>query len=160
MKIGVLADTHVNELEDLPKKVVDGLTGVDLIVHAGDYTGKDLLDGLRKLGDFKGVFGNMDPPEIRSELRAVEVFEVAWVRIGITHPAEGGAPFKLAKRVRKKFQQVDIIIFGHSHWVKNEMKDHTLYFNPGSTIGSFLTRYKSYGILKIDNGIEARIIKL
>ena len=160
MRIGVLSDTHVQELEDLPRDVVDELTSVDLIVHAGDYTGKRLLDELRKLGDFRGVYGNMDPPKIRSELQAVEVFEVAGFKIGVAHPAEGGSPFRLENRIRKKFKQVDVIIYGHTHRVKNETQDNILYFNPGSAIGAFPARYKSYGILKIQKGIEAKIIRI
>ena len=102
MRIGVLSDSHTNSLEALPGKAIDELTGVDLIIHAGDYTGKDVLDGLRELGDFKGVHGNMDPPEIKAELPETEFFEVMGFRIGVAHPSEGGIPFRLWRRVRER----------------------------------------------------------
>ena len=47
MMIGVLSDTHVRYLKDLHDEIVDELTGVDLIIHARDYKGKRLLDGLK-----------------------------------------------------------------------------------------------------------------
>ena len=68
LKLGVLADSHVHDLTELPKKAVELLEDMDLIVHAGDYTGKELVDKLPKLGKFKGVYGNIDPPSVRKEL--------------------------------------------------------------------------------------------
>ena len=61
MKIGVISDTHAQELNDLPQKLVEALSDADMIVHAGDYTHKSLLDELKTLGPFKGVYGNTDP---------------------------------------------------------------------------------------------------
>ena len=60
MKIAVLSDSHVNDLNDLPKKAIKMFENVDLVIHAGDYTGKRLFDKLHKLGTFEGVIGNMD----------------------------------------------------------------------------------------------------
>jgi len=160
LRIGVLSDSHTNSLEALPGKAIDELTGVDLIIHAGDYTGKDVLDGLRELGDFKGVHGNMDPPGIKAELPKTEFFEVMGFRIGVAHPSEGGIPFKLWRRVREKFGDVDVIIYGHSHWVKNEVIGGVLYLNPGSVTGAFPARYRSIGILSIGEGVKGRIVKL
>ncbi len=49
MKIGVLSDTHVSEIGQLPESLVRCLAEVYLIVHLGDYTGKEVIDGLRRL---------------------------------------------------------------------------------------------------------------
>lgn len=160
LKVGVLADSHVYALEDLPQKAVDELASMDLIVHAGDYTGKGLLDELQKLGSFKGVYGNMDPPEIRTELPRSELLELMGFKIGVTHPPEGGAPFRLDKRVRAKFEQVDVIIYGHSHWTKNDVIHGTLYFNPGSVTGKFPARHKTFGVLRIGKEVDGKIVKL
>lgn len=160
MEVGVLSDSHAYALEDLPKKAMDELTAMDLIVHAGDYTTKGLLDGLRKLGDFKGVYGNMDPPEIREELPRSEVFELMGFKIGVTHPPEGGPPFRLEKRVRARFEQVDVIIYGHSHWTKNEVIGGVLYFNPGSVTGAFPARHKTFGVLRIGKRADGKIVKV
>jgi len=50
MRIGVVSDTHVTELSEMAAPILAVLTKVDLIVHAGDFTGKAVLDGLKLLG--------------------------------------------------------------------------------------------------------------
>jgi len=55
MKIAVLADTHVHMLEHLPKKIIDAISTVDLIIHAGDFTGVQVLKELKRLRVVKAV---------------------------------------------------------------------------------------------------------
>lgn len=160
MKIGVISDTHTDSIERLPRKLLDELSGMDLIIHAGDFTGKNLLDELRKLGPFRGVYGNIDGPEIRRELPAIENIETAGFRIGVNHPAEGGSPFTLEERLRHKFTGVQVIIHGHSHKTKSEVKDGILWFNPGSATGTFPAREKTYGVLHLDKEVRGEIIRV
>ncbi len=160
MKTIVVSDTHTDSLDNLPRKLVDELSGGDLIVHAGDFTGRKLLDDLRRVGTFKGVYGNIDGPEIRSELPAIENISAGAFRIGVNHPGEGGSPFELEKRLRPKFQNVQVIIHGHSHQARSEMIDGVLYFNPGSATGTFPATKKSYGILLVDKEIRGEIVTL
>ena len=86
MKIVVLSDSHADSEEGLPNEAREEVSGADLVIHAGDYTGPRLLEELLRRGNFKGVYGNMDPPEIRRRLPAVETIEVAGFRIGIKPP--------------------------------------------------------------------------
>jgi putative phosphoesterase len=160
LQVGVLSDSHSYDLEDLPKKAVDELLGMDLIVHVGDYTGRGLLDKLKNLGNFNGVYGNMDPLEIRDELPSTKVLDVMGFKIGVAHPPEGGVPFGLEKRVRAKFDQVDVIIYGHSHWTKNEVIHGILYFNPGSITGKFPARHQTFGVLTIGATVKGKIVKV
>lgn len=166
MKVLVLADTHVNDVGMLPERLRGELKSADMIIHAGDYTGKRLLEQLRaSAGDFRGVYGNMDPEEIRRELKAKEIIEIEGIKIGVTHPSEGGSPVGLAARVRAKFKDEDpepgVIIYGHSHEPQNEKMDNILYLNPGSATGAFPARYKSFGVLTIENGvIRAEIVRV
>src|SRR3989442_8506735 len=74
-----------------------------MIIHAGDFTGKPLVDALREIGPFRGVHGNIDGPEVRKELPAMDIVQVADFRIGLNHPAEGGSPHTLDQRLRPKF---------------------------------------------------------
>ena len=46
MKIAVLSDTHALPI---PKKLLEELSKVDLIIHAGDLTDEDTLKSLRKI---------------------------------------------------------------------------------------------------------------
>ncbi len=160
MKIGVLSDSHVYDMTDLPKKAMNLLQGMDLIVHAGDYTRKGLIDELRKLGDFRGVYGNIDSTNVREVLPEKATLELNGFKVGVTHPSEGGSPFGIENRIKKKFEPVDAIIFGHTHFPKNEVIDGVLYFNPGSITGKFPARNKTFGILEIDKELKGRVVKL
>jgi hypothetical protein len=160
MKILVLSDSHVNSIDRLPKRIVDELSGADLVIHAGDYTGMKLLEELRRLGNFRGVHGNMDPPEIKSELPALGTVAIGDRRIGICHPAEGGSPFDIEDRIGARFQDVDAIIFGHTHRTKNEHRGGVLYFNPGSATGTFPASTKTFGTITIGKEMSGQIIRV
>jgi putative phosphoesterase len=151
MRIAVLADTHVNKLEYLPKKIIDALSTVDLIIHAGDFTDVQLLKELTQLKEVKAVHGNMDSGELKAVLPVKEIVETENKRIGITHGS--GAPWGIEERVRKMFEsdRIDIIVYGHSHRPQNKVINDILFFNPGKAADSF-------GILTIDGEVEGEII--
>lgn len=151
MRIAVLADTHVNILEDLSKKIIDALSTVDLIIHAGDFTDVQLLKELKGLRTVKAVQGNMDSRELKVMLPAKEIVEIENKRIGITHGS--GGPGGIEERVRKVFEsdRIDIIVYGHSHQSQNKVIEDVLLFNPGKATDSF-------GILTINGGVKGEII--
>ena len=151
MKMGVISDTHMRSHEEIPPAMVRALSNVDLIVHAGDIVTLEVLEGLRRLGEVKAVRGNMDSDEIKSLLPEKELIEIAGRKIGITHGS--GGPWGIQHRVRGLFDDVDVIIYGHSHEAKNEQIGGILFFNPG--VGR-----KSLGILTIEKGVKGEIIKL
>jgi putative phosphoesterase len=151
MRIAVLADTHVHMLEHLPRKIIDVLSTVDLIIHAGDFTDVQLLKELKRLREVKAVQGNMDSTELKTILPVKEIVEIENKRIGITHGS--GSPWGIEKRARKMFEsdRIDIIVYGHSHLSQNKIIDDILFFNPGKATDSF-------GILTIDGEAEGEII--
>lgn len=158
MRVGVVSDTHVSRIDQLPRGLVDRLKEVDLIVHLGDYTGRELLDGLGRLGDFRGVAGNMDSPELRADLPETEVLDVNGKRLGLIHG--WGAPWGIQGKIRDRFEGVDAILYGHTHMAKNELVGGVLFFNPGSATGKFPALHKTYGILVIDEYIQGEIIAI
>jgi uncharacterized protein len=151
MRIAVLADTHVDRLEHLPKKIVDALSTADLIIHAGDFTDVQLLRELKRLGEVKAVHGNMDSRELKAELPVKEIVETKDKRIGITHGS--GAPWGIEERIIKMFEsnRVDIIVYGHSHRSQNKVIDDILFFNPGKATDSF-------GILTVNGAATGEIL--
>lgn len=151
MRIAVLADTHVNKLDQLPKKIIDALSTVDLIIHAGDFTDIQLLNELRQLREVKAVQGNMDSIELRTILPVKEIVDIGNKRIGITHGS--GRSWGIEERVRRMFEsdRIDIIVYGHSHESQNKVIDDILFFNPGKARDSF-------GILAIDEEAKGEII--
>ena len=151
MKIGVLSDTHIHLAEEIPPAILKVFPEVDLIVHAGDFVGSDVLEGLRRLGEVKAVHGNVDSMKLRSLLPEKELFEAGNKKIGITHG--WGSPEGIEHRVRGLFDDVDIIIYGHSHWAKIEQIGGVLFFNPGPG-------WQSFGILTIDEDVKSEIIRI
>ena len=151
MKIGVLSDTHASSFAQLREQILTALAGVDLIVHAGDFVTKDVLDGLKQLGEVKAVWGNMDSDEIKRILPEKELLEIEGRKIGIIHG--WGSPHGIDDRVGNEFSGVDIIIYGHSHYAQNETKNGVLFFNPGQARNSF-------GILTIGAEVSGEIIEL
>jgi len=151
MRVAILADTHVNTIEDLPKKIIDALSTVDLIIHAGDFTNVQLLRDLEELREVKAVQGNMDSRELKAMLPAKEIVEIMNKRIGITHGS--GSPWGIEERVRKVFEadRIDILVYGHSHQSQNKSIKDILFLNPGKATDSF-------GILTIDGDVKREII--
>lgn len=149
MKIVVISDTHSHSIEEIPSELVDALKGADLIVHAGDFTGFQLYQDLKKLGDFKAVRGNMDNAEIRSALPEREIFTVNGKNIGVIHG--WGSPVGLEEKIRQGFEDMDIIIYGHTHQPRNESINGIYYFNPGSS-------KQTYGVLEIGSTVSGQIL--
>lgn len=59
MRIGVISDTHIEEPEeDLPARVYEIFSGVDLILHAGDIYVPQVLDRLERIAPVTAVEGN------------------------------------------------------------------------------------------------------
>ncbi len=163
MKILVISDTHIpDRAKELPDKVKSELERVDMVVHAGDFTSFDFYLELHALSpSLKAVHGNMDGTEIYDTLPEKLVFDVEGVRIGLTHGF--GAPIGIEKRVLKLFegQELDLIIFGHSHRAVDKMLNGTHLFNPGSPTDRWFTPRRSYGLLEIENGkLNTQIIYL
>ena len=151
MKIGVVSDTHATSFTQLPDQILRTLAEVDLIIHTGDFVARDVLDGLKRLGELKAVQGNMDSEELKRILPEKEILVIEGKRIGIIHG--WGSPHGIDDRVGGMFEDVDIIVYGHSHYSQNEVKRGILFFNPGRAKNSF-------GILTIDREVRGEIINL
>jgi putative phosphoesterase len=151
LRIVVLADTHVHMLKHIPKKIINAISTVDLIIHAGDFTDVKLLEELKRLREVKAVQGNMDSMEIKTLLPVKEIIEVENKLIGITHGS--GSPWGIERRVKKMFESnpIDVIVYGHSHRSQNKVIDGILFFNSGKATDSF-------GILMIDREVNGEII--
>ena len=151
MRIGVISDTHVQTIEDIPPAIMKALEKVDLIIHAGDITERAVFEGLRELGEVKAVYGNMDSGELKRMLPDKRIIDAGGKQVGLVHGS--GGPWGMEERVRSLFGEVDIIIFGHSHLSFNEYIRGTLMFNPGRARDSF-------GIVTIDKEIKAEILRV
>jgi len=151
MRIGVISDTHVSTVDDLPAAILSALSGVDLIVHAGDFTERAVLDGLSKIAEVKAVFGNMDSGILRKILPEKDTFEFGGRRIGLVHG--WGGSWGIADKIREVFDDEELIIYGHSHQSWKEFIRGSILFNPGRA-------RESFGLIDLDDEITAEILRL
>jgi len=162
MKIGVISDTHMPEkAKVLPPKLCAQLKKCDMIIHAGDMVTPEVIDALGRLcRDVKAVCGNMDPEPVRKQFPEKQIIRAGKFRIGLKHGY--GPPSRLLEVMKEAFREdnVDMVIFGHSHNPLNETCGGVIFFNPGSPTDDICAPYKSFGIIEIGDKIEARIVKL
>lgn len=157
MKIGILSDTHLTGItKDFKETIKRVFDGVDMIVHAGDMTGIGVFNYLSNW-ELKAVRGNVDDFELYNLLPEKRTENIMGKNIGIIHGK--GPPNGIENVVFREFQNVDLIIFGHSHIPLSTIKGDVLLFNPGS-----YRRSNSYrgtvGIIEIADNITLRHIEV
>lgn len=157
LRIGVLSDTHMTGYQpEFAEKLRRHFAGVDMILHAGDLTSILVLDAL-EAPEVLAVRGNMDGPEAAANLPTKRVITAGAFKIGLIHG--WGSPRGLAGRVAREFEEVDAVVFGHSHRPTNLKKDGILLFNPGSVTKGFRGSGTA-GMLEVDQEITGRIFTL
>jgi len=158
MKIGVLSDTHLREPHSEFKKMIEFyFRDAEKIIHAGDFVDPSVAEYLSGQRELIAVCGNMDPIEIRKIFPKKRVFELEGFKIGLIHG--GGAPFGIESRIQEEFDEVDGIVYGHTHVPANHLGKKIFFFNPGSPTRS-LWHSPTLGILNIGDKIEGEIIKV
>jgi putative phosphoesterase len=147
-RIGVVADTHVGEwIAELPGAVLEALAGVDVILHAGDITDLSVLERLAAVAPVVAVQGDHDRAA-GIVLPRARVVEVAGYRIGLTHGRRARAIELVSalaslvlgrvvltgfhRALRRRFRDVDAIVFGHLHLPISYWDRGILYFSPGA----------------------------
>src|SRR5581483_11631419 len=119
--IGIISDTHGL----LRPEAVAALRGSQRIIHAGDVGKPEILEQLAEIAPVTAVRGNIDTGPWARKLPDAEVVELSGVSIYVLHDLSridlkpGAAGFK-------------VVICGHTHVPKQEMREGVLYFNPGS----------------------------
>lgn len=161
MKIGVISDTHFEDLADglsfLEHLCSGPFADVELILHAGDIIHSDLLACFTSRPIF-GVRGNCDEPA--ADLPEKRVLEFSGFRFGMVHG--WGGPNGIVGQVLSSFDDVplDALIFGHSHYPLCRQTDELLLFNPGSATDRRDAPFHSVGIIELSDVIKGEIINL
>lgn len=158
MKIGVISDTHAKEpSEELIMLNNTIFRDVDLILHAGDLVSIQVLKAFQGKNSI-AVRGNMDLPDSEGILNQLEIVKVKNFHIGLIHG--WGSPSDLETKIRKKFDAVDVIVYGHTHKPVNHVKEGILFFNPGSFRSRWFGGGSTVGILTVDDEIRGDIIEV
>ncbi|MDR2018204.1 MAG: YfcE family phosphodiesterase [Syntrophobacterales bacterium] len=151
IRIGILSDTHITSINDDFKRILKNIfRDVDMIFHAGDMTSMVVYDYL-STWDLKAVRGNMDDFTLRTILPDKRIEEIEGIKIGIIHGR--GGPDGIEELVLSEFQDVDAVVFGHSHVPLNIVKKGIHLFNPGSLKGRY-SYPGSAGILELDGEVR------
>jgi uncharacterized protein len=132
VQLAIISDTHMPKgARALPAACVERLRAADAILHAGDLVAVEVLELLEALGPpVHAVHGNIDEPPLLMRLPAVRVVEAEGARIVMTH--DGGPADGRLARLRRRFPDVDAVVFGHSHLPLHEARGGFQIFNPGS----------------------------
>lgn len=160
MQVVVLSDTHApRRWRSCPPAVADHLHRADLILHAGDVCTPEVLHELAGYAPVHAVRGNNDGPDI-AEWGAPEVLELtlAGVRVAMLHDS-GPASGRVA-RLRRRFPEADLVVFGHSHIPLTQSGQGLRIFNPGSPTDRRRQPHGTIGILRLEAGqiLSARIV--
>lgn len=117
-KIGVLADTHGL----LRPEVAEALQGCEMILHGGDINKQKILDELGKIAPVQVVRGNNDK-EWAEHLPESLTLEAFGLNIFMVHNK---------KSIPKDLQDIDFVVYGHSHRYEERELNGVYYLNPGS----------------------------
>ncbi|MBX6340894.1 MAG: YfcE family phosphodiesterase [Thermomicrobiaceae bacterium] len=158
MTLGVVSDTHLSaRRRSLPAPLVEGLRGVDLILHAGDVTTEHGLALFEAIAPVRAVYGNNDEAALLARLPRLRLFRFGAVTAGLMHGHDVDRLTARRAAERELVGKVDLVVFGHSHRPVCERVDGSLLFNPGSPTQKRWERLHSYGIIRIDGGIHPEL---
>jgi len=121
LTMGVISDTH----GVLIPEVFKVLSGVDLIIHAGDIDTPAVLNDLNRIAPVVAVKGNMDRGNWASHLCETETVEIGPCLLYVLHdisrldldPSAAG---------------IHAVVHGHTHQPSDALQNGVRFLNPGS----------------------------
>ena len=129
-RIGVLSDTHLAVPAPRFKALAETcFAGCEVILHAGDLTELAVLEAFGGK-EVHVVCGNMCSAATQKVLPAKKVVQVAGFVIGLIHGQELG--YDPEERLLFEFDEVDCIVYGHTHRPVCRRQGGVLIVNPGS----------------------------
>lgn len=158
MKVAVLADTHtMGASRPLPPGAWPYVETADHILHAGDVCDPALLDELKSFAPVTAVMGNCDGHDVRAWGAEDEaVLELGGIRIAMVH--DSGPSKRRRERLRARFPEARVVVFGHSHLPCNDDDGELLLLNPGSPTWKRRAPHPTMALLWIDDAaVEAEV---
>jgi hypothetical protein len=130
------------------------LDGSDHIIHAGDVGDPEILKQLGTIAPITAVRGNVDKGPWARKLPETNVVELGGISIYVLHD--------LAQLdLKPEAAGFKVVISGHSHVPKQEIRNGVLYFNPGSAGPRRFKLPVTVGKLTVSNDdVHARIVPI
>ncbi len=129
-RIGLISDTH-NYLDEA---VFKHFESCDEIWHAGDFGTAAIANALKVFKPLRGVYGNIDGYDIRSQFSEQLIFTCEEVKVLMKHI--GGYPGRYERGVKDTIikEKAQLFISGHSHILKVMYDDklQCLHMNAGA----------------------------
>jgi putative phosphoesterase len=121
LRVGLISDTH-----GLLRPEARAFAGCcDYIIHGGDIGSAAILDELSALAPLIAVKGNNDRQAWAAHLPETEMVRVGGVFIYVIHDIS-------QLDIEPHAAGAQVIVSGHSHKPRIELRDGILYVNPGS----------------------------
>lgn len=116
--IAIISDTHGL----LREQVMAELVAADCSIHAGDIDTPDVVHAMEQLGKTYIVRGNNDKDWAEDLPKSITI-QIEGVNFFIVHNKND---------VPKNLNNIDVVIYGHSHKYSAQEIDGVLFLNPGS----------------------------
>ena len=150
-RIGLISDTHGL----LRASVHDALAGVEMILHAGDVGGDDILIELATIAPVHAVSGNTD---LQGRYDPEFTVTVGGRDIHVSHGHEVGSP--TPEKLAARYPQ-DVLVYGHTHQQLVTHIGERVIVNPGAAGPRRFRLKASVGVLTIaGSDVDVEIIAL
>lgn len=154
MLIGLISDTHGLLRADVHR----ALAGVDLILHAGDVGGEEILDELALIAPVRAVYGNTDPTDHRGLVHALDL-TLDGVRIHVSHGHELGRTH--SPEARAAASDADLVVYGHTHRQRIDQVGSQVVVNPGAAGACRYDLPPTVAIAELADGtVRVRLVEL
>lgn len=151
--IGVLGDTHLlrGDAGTRLAPVLDLFrrARVDLILHTGDTGDLAQIRVLEGIAPVAAVRGNADPVETLDALPDRVLIHAGTRSILLLHGHLGKTAVTTARRAAS--DEIDLLVFGHSHQPLIDREGHTILFNPGSPTERRWNPHFGIGLITVTN---------
>ncbi len=146
--VGVISDTHGL----VRPEAIAALAGSELILHAGDVCGPEVLEELARIAPVVAVRGNNDRGGWARRLPLFRTLEISGYRIHLLHDL---------KELSVDASNLDAVVSGHSHRPHAFRKEGVLFLNPGSAGPRRFKLPVALARLSVGKrGLRARILEL
>ena len=139
-KIGIISDTHGL----LRPEVAEALRGCEAILHGGDVNKPEIIEQLKQIAPTYVVRGNNDK-EWAKELPESMTVSLCGIRFFMVHNK------KHIPKSEDSLQDVDIIVYGHSHKYEEKYESRRLSLNPGSCGPRRIKHTITFAVLEVED---------
>ncbi len=154
MRLVITSDTHLpRRAARLPAPLLAAIDAADAVLHAGDWVDVATLDLLlERSRRLIACHGNNDGPALRARLPEVARAELGGLRFGVVH--ETGDARGREGRCARRFPDLDVLVFGHSHIPWDSVAPGGLrLLNPGSPTDRRRMPHRTYLTARATGGV-------